>query len=211
VDIALEEDRSVHQVFGDQQAVPDLAATVLRTGAAQLVSDLGDLPREAGAPDGHARERLCALGIRSYIVVPLRAGGRTLGALTFLAAKPRGSFGPEDLAVANNLACRCGLAIDNARLQQEVQRLARLDGVLLAARTMAHELNNQLTLTVSSAELLASDPALPSHLSELASEAQEGAHAAARTVGRLQRVAHLEEIDSGAGVGTILDLGRSTA
>jgi GAF domain-containing protein len=211
VDLAVDGTQPSRHVVGGQPDLPDVSATVLQTGVSQLVSDLADLPLEVVVPDARTREQLCAAGIRSYIVAPLRAGERRLGALTLLAAKPRPSYSAEDLVLVDDLAWRCALAIDRARLQQEVQRRARLEGVLLAARTIAHELNNGLAVTVGYVELVAADPGLPGPLSELANCARDGAHEAARAVERLQHVARLAEMDPGLGLGTILDMELSTA
>lgn len=85
----------------------------------------------------------------------------------------------------------------------------RMEGALLAARTVGHRLNNQLSLTVGYAELLASSADLPEKLRDLAEEAHQGAVDASRTVAQLQQIIRLEEVDIGGG--TILDLERSTA
>jgi len=84
---------------------------------------------------------------------------------------------------------------------------ARLDGVLLAARTMEHYVNNRLTLTVGFAELIALHPRLPSELREWAQMALTGAQDAAALIQKLGRVTRLYE-SAGSG-GTILDLERS--
>jgi hypothetical protein len=85
---------------------------------------------------------------------------------------------------------------------------SRLEGVLLAARTAQHALNNQLALTVGYADVLAADPRLPPDLRQVANEALSGAQAAASTVEQLQRITRLDEIDQ-AGPGPVLDISRS--
>lgn len=99
-------------------------------------------------------------------------------------------------------------AVARQRAEQAQRVRERLEGVMLAARTMQHELNNQLALTVGYAELLANDPVLPARLRELAEEALRGAQAATATVDRLQHITTLEEVDQGAPGGAVLDLGR---
>ena len=56
------------------------------------------------------------LGVRSSIVAPLAGRGRVFGALTLATAESGRHFSEEDLAVAEDLARRAALAIDNARL-----------------------------------------------------------------------------------------------
>jgi PAS domain S-box-containing protein len=74
--------------------------------------------------------------------VPLHARGRTLGALTLIRAVPGASYGADDVALANDIARRAALAVENARLYREVEERAEAahvltyvgDGVLLVDR-----------------------------------------------------------------------------
>src|ERR1043165_8248134 len=86
IEVVLDGSHLRHAV-GDPSGLSELAATVMRPRSARLVSDVDDLPPDAGDADEFVHRRLHALGIRSYIVVPLLVGGRILGALTLLAAK----------------------------------------------------------------------------------------------------------------------------
>jgi serine phosphatase RsbU (regulator of sigma subunit) len=54
--------------------------------------------------------------VRSSIVAPLAGRGRVFGALTLATAESGRHFSDDDLAVAEDLARRAALAIDNARL-----------------------------------------------------------------------------------------------
>ena len=96
---------------------------VLRTGAAELYPDLepAALALEAASPE-HS-ELIARLGLRSAIFVPMTARGRTIGAMTF--ASGRGAFEEADLYLAEELAARCAIAVDNARLFRERTRIAR--------------------------------------------------------------------------------------
>ncbi|HEV2739560.1 MAG TPA: PAS domain S-box protein [Candidatus Elarobacter sp.] len=74
------------------------------------------------------------LGAQSLIVVPLVARGATLGAITLVAAADgAGTFVPDDLRLAELLAKRAAVAIDNARLYDEERRLARMREVVARA------------------------------------------------------------------------------
>jgi integral membrane sensor domain MASE1 len=88
---------------------------------------------------------------------------------------------------------------------------ARLEGVLLATRTMEHELRNQLARTVGWTDLIAMNPTLPEALRPAVAEASRGAHDATRTLERLHRLSRLEEIEWGPQVGSTIDLDRSSA
>ncbi|HEY7060529.1 MAG TPA: response regulator [Chloroflexota bacterium] len=95
---------------------------------------------------------------------------------------------------------------EHQRLQTERAERARLEGVVLAARTMEHELNNKLTPTAGYAALLARDPSLPTHLRRAASQALEGAQEASRILNRLRQLTSIQEKDWGANVGATIDV-----
>jgi signal transduction histidine kinase/CheY-like chemotaxis protein len=67
------------------------------------------------------------------MIVPLAARGRTLGAITFVAAESGRRYDRADLELALDLGRRAGLAVDNARLFRESQESLRLLGLLVEA------------------------------------------------------------------------------
>jgi signal transduction histidine kinase/DNA-binding response OmpR family regulator len=80
--------------------------------------------------------------LRSVAVVPLVARGRTLGVMT-LALGPSGrTHSAADLALAGDLAARAAIALDNARLYQNIQQEDHRKNQFLAM--LAHELRNPL-------------------------------------------------------------------
>ena len=87
----------------------------------------------------------------------------------------------------------------------------RLAGVVLAARTAQHELNNRLTRVVGYAELLTCEPDLPPDARRMVELVLDGANDAAGIVTRMGSVAKLEEVDWGGDVGSTIDLERSLA
>ena len=100
---------------------PDLAADtglggVLRTGEAKLFPEITDEMLAAGIDDGEHLELLRQIGLRSVMLVPMRARGRTVGALTFVNAESGRVFGDDDLEFAEAIAARAALAVENARL-----------------------------------------------------------------------------------------------
>ncbi|HVR64521.1 MAG TPA: ATP-binding protein [Polyangia bacterium] len=130
------------------------AAAVIRTGLAQLGSEVTDEMLASVAHDAEHLRQLKALGLGSYIVVPLSAHGRVFGALTLATVRASGRrYGQAELEIAEHLGRRAGLAIENARLFREAQDAIRLRERVLAI--VSHDLRNPLTAARMSAELIA--------------------------------------------------------
>lgn len=94
---------------------------VIRTGQPAFYPTISD---ELLAETIHDPEQLAitrSLGLRSVMIVPLIARGRTLGALSFVHAESERHYDKDDLALAKDLARRAALAVDNARLYREAQ------------------------------------------------------------------------------------------
>jgi serine phosphatase RsbU (regulator of sigma subunit)/PAS domain-containing protein len=100
-------------------AEPELASDVTSTVDVTLVGDEGDLYRR--------------LAPRSYMIVPLVARGRTLGALTLLSTREGRHYNDSDLDFAMHLGRRFALAVDNARLYDEAERSRGLLDTLFAS------------------------------------------------------------------------------
>jgi PAS domain S-box-containing protein len=84
-----------------------------------LVPELPELGADRYPEDPAAAAVYDTLRLRSVMVVPVRARGRVLGALTLLTQHPYGRrYGARDLHLATDIAGRAGLAIDNARLYE---------------------------------------------------------------------------------------------
>jgi PAS domain S-box-containing protein len=114
---------------------------VLRTRQPWLRRELPEAQGRAEARDPQHWEILQALGFVSEMIVPLSARGRVLGTITFILGPGDRRYGPDDLALAEDLARRCALTIDNARLYSEMheatvakeESLALLDTLLTSA------------------------------------------------------------------------------
>ncbi len=95
---------------------------VLRTGESEIVPTVTDTALVVAARNEEHLALLRRFGIVSYMCVPVVARGRTLGAITFLSSQSGRHYGPDDLAIAEQLGRRAGLAIDNARLYATAHR-----------------------------------------------------------------------------------------
>jgi PAS domain S-box-containing protein len=134
---------------------PGGAVAVARTGETVFVREITDDMLTAAITEPEQLELVRRLGLRSVVLAALRARGRTFGTLTLANAESGRLFQEADVQLAEELARRAGLAIDNARLYTERSRIAHtlqakllperlpdIPGALLAARyRAAGELN----------------------------------------------------------------------
>jgi PAS domain S-box-containing protein len=118
-------------------------ARVARTGTPQLVSEVSAADVRRIARDPEEASLLTELGVGSFLAVPLTARGHVVGALSLVLEPGRRRLGPEELALATELARRCATAIENARLHREVQASLRARDDFLALA--AHELATPIT------------------------------------------------------------------
>lgn len=79
-------------------------------------------------------EILRGVGLKSYIISPLKARGRVLGSISFIFAESNRHYSPVDLTLAEDLARRAAIAIDNARLYYSMQQ-AKQAAEIAASRT----------------------------------------------------------------------------
>ncbi len=106
------------------------AAKVVETGEAELVPLITDEMIEASSRDELHLQLIRELGLRSYMCVPMVARGRTLGAVTFVAAESGRVYGEADLELAEELARRAATAVDNAELYRRAEERAQAAQVL---------------------------------------------------------------------------------
>ncbi|MEG4349285.1 PAS domain S-box protein [Microcoleus sp. LAD1_D3] len=109
-------------------------AKVMQTGQVEIGIEITDEQLVATVPNGEYLEILRGVGLKSCIIAPLQARGRVLGSITFVFTESDRHYRLEDLALAEDLAGRAAIAIDNARLYNETQQ-AKLATELAANRT----------------------------------------------------------------------------
>jgi PAS domain S-box-containing protein len=97
---------------------------VLRTGRAALYPEINDEMLAAAAVDERHLELLRSVGFCSAAVVPMRLGKRTIGALTMVSAESGHMLDSSDLRLAEEVAARAAVAIENARVHSERSAIA---------------------------------------------------------------------------------------
>jgi len=103
---------------------------VLRTGKSELATEISEEQLAELAQDDFHLGLVHELGVQSYMCVPLVAHGELFGVISLVSAESGRRYGPEDLALAEELARRAGIAVENARLYREVEERAQAARVL---------------------------------------------------------------------------------
>jgi PAS domain S-box-containing protein len=116
---------------------------VIRTGHTASFALLPDEALVRYTEDGQHRELIRKIGVSSALMVPLHAHGRTFGVLSFVYCRPGQQHDAETRLLAEDLARRAALAVDNARLYREAQLAVRQRDEFLSVAS--HELKTPLT------------------------------------------------------------------
>jgi PAS domain S-box-containing protein len=146
--LAQEVSRRWRPEFEDQTG----AGKVIRTGEPEIMEEVPDAAVVPWARDEEHRRVLRELGFASYLCVPVRWGRKARAALTFVVAQPDRRYQTSDLRVAEDLAYRTSLAIDNAELYRAAVDADRRKDEFLAV--LSHELRTPLNAIVGWTHLL---------------------------------------------------------
>ncbi|MDB4959603.1 MAG: hypothetical protein JWO36_7172 [Myxococcales bacterium] len=123
----LELAREIARKYPPNLDQPQGVAEVIRTGATVFAAEIVDaaLIRYAEGDQEHL-DAIRAFHLRSLIIAPLSARGRTLGTITLMfTADSDRRYSPADINLANELGRRAGIAVDNARLYELSQQAVR--------------------------------------------------------------------------------------
>ena len=182
---------------GTESVAAQRLVGVSEAEAESLLSTMRKVASVAAAQRQPAKDGSC-------IAVPLIHEGQLLGTLALGTHDKRRTFSREEAESLETMGTFCAAAL--AALER-----ARLQGVLLAARTAQHELNNRLGVVLGYAEMLAEYPDLPETMTDIVAEIVSGAKDLAETVDQLRRVTRIRETPRSSLTGTTLNLHESVA
>jgi serine phosphatase RsbU (regulator of sigma subunit)/PAS domain-containing protein len=118
------------------------SAKVIRTGEPELLREITADFWELVAQDPEQLRLLREVGFASVLIVPMRVRGAVIGDLALATAESGRHYGEDDVRPVQELADRCALAIDNARLHTSLREArddlrAILEGVADAVTAQA--------------------------------------------------------------------------
>lgn len=131
---------------------PSLVREVLETRRSVLRQAPSEHTLRSLAQNEDHLRALRALDIQSMLAVPLVAQGKLLGAITWVSSTPSHVYGAADVSLAEELARRATLSIQNARLYRTAQRATQARDNVLGI--VAHDLRNPLSTILMQARLL---------------------------------------------------------
>jgi PAS domain S-box-containing protein len=142
----------VYRKFPPEPNRPTGTWHILTTGQAELTSEITDELLVASIREPELLSIIRELGLRSYIGVPLAVRDKVLGVITFISAESGRRYNEKDLQLAEDLAHRAAIAIENARLYQDIKLADRRKEEFLGI--LAHELRNPLAPISTGLQLL---------------------------------------------------------
>jgi PAS domain S-box-containing protein len=144
--------RELNKRYPPDYSGPTGVGHVIRTGQPEIYAEISDEMLVASARDEEHLAIMRELQIKSALIVPMIARGRTLGALTLISTRTGRRYDDADLALAMEIATRAAIAIDNAQLYRTALAANEAKSAFLA--TMSHELRTPLNAIIGYQSLL---------------------------------------------------------
>jgi signal transduction histidine kinase/CheY-like chemotaxis protein len=172
-------------------------ATVAYSGRAEIYLDVAEELTEAHSGRGIENLRfLGELGVGAYMCLPLSSRERSVGTLTLARTGMSSRYEPAEVALAEDLARRIAVAVDNARLhettekrREELEQANKSKDVFLA--TLSHELRTPLNAIVGWTDLMRNGQLAADELGRATETIDRNAHALNHLVADLLDVSRI--------------------
>jgi signal transduction histidine kinase/integral membrane sensor domain MASE1 len=194
-------------------------AEVISGGKTIYIDDFDEAVFQRVATSDEHAAILRQVAPRRVVHVPLVARGKVVGAISFGTSRPGRTYSAYDLSLAEEVAQRAGMAVDNARLYQEAQEAIQARDEFLSVAS--HELRTplmSLTLQVENVHRSATRPdnklldkvdVVKRQINRLGRLVDNLLDVSRLTAGRL--ALELEEVDLGEVIGEIVPRFRADA
>lgn len=177
-----------------------LLGLIIREDRSFLIDDIRDDPRRFGFPEHHP-------AMTSFLGAPVRNKGRTIGNLYLANKRGARKFDAADLRLVEMFALHAGIAVENARLHEEIGRLA----IVEERQRISQDLHDSIIQSLYAVSLSLED--LPEIIGEdplegaaRADRAIDGIHATIRDIRNFIMGLQPElliDADLGAGIETL--------
>lgn len=137
---------------------PSIGATnhpvllVLQSGQAEIIPEVTDEWLQSLAINAEHLAFLRGLNIGSVLFVPMVVGDRRIGVLTFAYNKSRRRHTPAEMSLAQEIARRAALTVENAKLFDQLHDADQKKTEFLAI--LAHELRNPLAPITNALQIM---------------------------------------------------------
>jgi PAS domain S-box-containing protein len=172
-------------------------STVAYSGRAEVYLDVAKEVEEAQSGRGVENLRfLGELGVGAYMCLPLTSRDRSVGTLTLVRVAASARYEQSEVAIAEDLARRIAVAVDNARLhettekrREELERANKSKDVFLA--TLSHELRTPLNAIVGWTDMMRNGQLRPDEMGRAVETIDRNAHALNQLVADLLDVSRI--------------------
>jgi signal transduction histidine kinase len=162
--------------IGDLPRGRGLLGLIIRENRSYRIADIGSHPESFGFPPNHP-------SMRSFLGVPVTVHGEPVGRLYLTNKLDAAEFSAEDQALVETFALHAGIAMENARLHEQVQRLA----IVEERERISRDLHDSIIQSIYAVTLSLDDvPELvtgePERASERVDHAIDALHAVIRDI-----------------------------
>jgi signal transduction histidine kinase len=148
------------RAIGDLPRGHGLLGLIIRENRTYRIPDIGSHPESYGFPPNHPP-------MQSFLGVPVTVKGKVVGRLYLTNKQGAGEFSGDDQALVETFALHAGIAIENARLYEQVERLAVVD----ERDRISRDLHDSVIQSIYAVTLSLDD--VPELVSEAPDEARE--------------------------------------